>query len=550
MSDNFNPDSYLASKQSAEFNPDAYLSSKNISTQPEVSKLESLGRGALQGASFGFADEGTGVLESLWDKMSGDEKSKTFTELYKQHRDEARASNEAASKANPASYTTGQIGGGIASAVATAGMAPEIAGVGGAVKAGAAGGAVQGLGDSTADSIGGDIQNTAMGAGIGGITGGVVHGAVEGVIKPILNNGTEMFNKGVSKIGSLATGADQEALLRQIQRPAQSALAEADGFANQLGQQGKNEVAAFGEKVGQSVGNAKDAFLKYSGNDDMGGIGQKVAGSIDDFLGRHEISPMGFSALDKNETSTLENLANNLRSSKMSGDDLLKSREYLDHVENLAKKYDKDGTGPFTNFLKQLRGQLDDHLDMLSPDIDKANTNYSSFLDDKKALGLNNNSNGETVISNLYGKNKTAAQEAAQRLLSPDTMTKTLDIEANKAIAGAQGPAGSAFGARRMGGHMMAGFGLAHGNLPMAIASEAVVSPQTWKAGLRALGTAEQKIGLVLEKAPDILGKYAPILQQAQMRGEAALASTHFLLQQNDPQYRKLLKNMDDENGR
>jgi hypothetical protein len=45
-----------------------------------------------------------------------------------------------------------------------------------------------------------------------------------------------------------------------------------------------------------------------------------------------------------------------------------------------------------------------------------------------------------------------------------------------------------------------------------------------------------------LENAPETLGKFAPILSSAQVRGPTALAAAHYVMSQNDPEYQKLFQ--------
>lgn len=64
------------------------------------------------------------------------------------------------------------------------------------------------------------------------------------------------------------------------------------------------------------------------------------------------------------------------------------------------------------------------------------------------------------------------------------------------------------------------------------------------KAVGAAAGAASAKplVNRMLEESPDRLGKFAPALQSAAQRGESALASTHFLLSQSDPEYQAIMK--------
>jgi len=67
------------------------------------------------------------------------------------------------------------------------------------------------------------------------------------------------------------------------------------------------------------------------------------------------------------------------------------------------------------------------------------------------------------------------------------------------------------------------------------------ISPQTqaWTG---------DKIAKVLQSAPQMLGKYAPQLQQAMHRGANAFAATNFLLHQQDPGYQKIVGKLNGQN--
>lgn len=197
--------------------------------------LESVGRGALQGASFGFADEIAGALGAAFTPKT-----------YRQARDESRAAYAAAKEANPKAYVAGEIGGGLASAVIPGGVLGKAAeGGAAAVEAaptigrlalkgaatGAAYGGAQALGDSTADLTQGDfhgaIADTLRGAAIGGLTGAIIHPAatklLEGAPERQAQNILDEIAQGEGKAGSATTTAkkllarDKEDIVRTIQ---------------------------------------------------------------------------------------------------------------------------------------------------------------------------------------------------------------------------------------------------------------------------------------------------------------------------------------------
>src|SRR3954470_8043725 len=118
---------------------------------------ESLLRGGAQGASLGYQDELAGVLEALVDKVAGKDQGKSFAELYRRHRDEARKANEAAKEAHPYAYGGADIAGSLASGLAL----PLGEGLAGALKLGAGLGAASGLGTSQSDLTQGDVKGAA-----------------------------------------------------------------------------------------------------------------------------------------------------------------------------------------------------------------------------------------------------------------------------------------------------------------------------------------------------------------------------------------------------
>ncbi|MFZ4411439.1 MAG: hypothetical protein ACOYOV_00050 [Bacteroidales bacterium] len=162
------------------------------------SKLESFGRGAAQGATFGLADELTsavqnpvGAAEQIANLL-GAGISNPDVEAYKKERDISRANYQAAEEANPLTSMAGNITGGIGQAVAAAPLAglnvlKGLVGGGEALSAGQkllqAGKLGAGLG--AANAIGTSTANTGMGlakeTGLGAVTGGIGGAALSGV---------------------------------------------------------------------------------------------------------------------------------------------------------------------------------------------------------------------------------------------------------------------------------------------------------------------------------------------------------------------------------
>jgi hypothetical protein len=148
------------------------------------SKMESLGRGALQGATFGFGDEIYGAAKGAYDKVLG---SGDFGGTYAKERDAVRSANKRAADANPLSYFAGEVGGGVALPFGMAGAGAKAAtqatnaGLAArsvtAAKQGAGYGAAYGFGTAEGDAAQQGLS-TLGGAVAGGVVGGALPGAV------------------------------------------------------------------------------------------------------------------------------------------------------------------------------------------------------------------------------------------------------------------------------------------------------------------------------------------------------------------------------------
>lgn len=77
--------------------------------------LESGALGAAQGASLGYADEVEATAKTAYDVATGPSKLSQFVEKYRENREPIRARYEKGRQDNPASYTTGEVTGSVAS---------------------------------------------------------------------------------------------------------------------------------------------------------------------------------------------------------------------------------------------------------------------------------------------------------------------------------------------------------------------------------------------------------------------------------------------------
>ena len=153
------------------------------SSKPDVSRLESAVRGALQGVTFGLGDEIYGGALGAYDKVFG---SGDFSGTYERERDAVRAANDRAQEANPGTYLAGELAGGLAVPLGAAkvgikGIQAANAGLkarsAAAAKEGAIYGGAYGFGKAEGDPVE-QALSTAGGAAGGGVLGGVAPSAI------------------------------------------------------------------------------------------------------------------------------------------------------------------------------------------------------------------------------------------------------------------------------------------------------------------------------------------------------------------------------------
>lgn len=168
---------------------------KDLIPQPEKPGMAmSAARGAMQGLTFGLADESYGLMRGIGSMATGG----SFTEGYDKGVEEYRARDRAAKEANPISSAAGEIVGGIGSGVALAGTGATLMRPGmtlpQAMMAGAAEGAGYGAAYGAGNAEGGPAgrlqgaqQGLLTGAGIGAATpvvGRVIGSVVGKAVNP------------------------------------------------------------------------------------------------------------------------------------------------------------------------------------------------------------------------------------------------------------------------------------------------------------------------------------------------------------------------------
>lgn len=244
----------------------------------EMSAGAALLQGAGQGISAGWGDELTATAGAAWDKYFGGNKSDlSYADLYKARRDAIRRRDKSAEEQHPTAFTTGQVGGALASAVVPAGGLAK--GAGWAKNVGA--GMLSGAGTSEAESLPELAEDTAeggaLGFGLGALFGGAgkVGNKIAGKFKKVAED------QAVDSLGPML--ADEKALANK-------------GLRDQLGRELLDEgVTTFGSspakqadrlapllsKKGQVIGEIRDTVDKQArkaaqAGDELGAVNRQV----------------------------------------------------------------------------------------------------------------------------------------------------------------------------------------------------------------------------------------------------------------------------------
>lgn len=291
MADNFNWNDFQAEETPANkagsFNWEDFDADQEA---PEVSKLESLGRGISQGLSFDTMDELTGATEAGAKALVGQDSYKDLLQNYKKYRDESRADYKAAEEANPSTYMSGDVGAGIATGLLTggAGAVANLGKVGlkqGAkelAKQGLKQGAAYGLGSSEAELLDGDllrledsslgipmpkgaIGDTLVGAGVGATVGAVLPSVVKGAGKAVGALGETIADKAPALTEKATQAFDlAQRGINTVGKKAREAVGtDASDIANKLIKDFRTQYKEGSDKVGTAL-KSRDSDIDFS----------------------------------------------------------------------------------------------------------------------------------------------------------------------------------------------------------------------------------------------------------------------------------------------
>ena len=273
---------------------------QELSLEPEeISGLESALRGAAQEASFGLADEITGLAETGLETVKGNVplSASELLKAYQKLRDESRQAYKAAEEANPKTYLAGQVAGGILPAVATGGTAvagklaagaATKAGIGQLMKEGAKSGLkyglAQGVGKSEAEIAEGELGQLAKDVASEGAIGGVA-GGVMPLAAPALKGAGRLIKKGVETGLEMVPGYEAmktgfELGKEGIAASAKSLGAEYKKIAEEVTQKIKTKLQTAGVSKAEALELADQMNISMNAGDDVQTAIEKASRSV------------------------------------------------------------------------------------------------------------------------------------------------------------------------------------------------------------------------------------------------------------------------------
>jgi hypothetical protein len=463
--------------------------------QTEPTELESAGRGLAQGGTLGFADEIAGAgqkvgmwLQGLMNNQDLNEESKAkyadlVSKSYGQGRDEYRAADVEAQKANPTAYGAGQLTGGIASGLAMGGT-----GLG----AMTAQGAVQGLGSSEADLTEGDVLGAGKDVLMGGALGagaGLAGKALSKVpVKDLTSKISKYLGKGAEKLAVNATGAT---------------ASQASKFSPEAGR----ELLERGlVKFGDTTENIAERAAKELGESEAT-IGRSLS----------ELDKQGVTVSNEKIVREIEDQINTLKSDPSQADLVRKLQSTLNDITMSGEQ-----AVPISQ-AEQIKRGFQRKVNWNTPETNPLNAKVSDvYKEGVEAAALE----ADPALAKQFTEAKktygliSPIEEAAQR----------------RALAQNQTPFGG------FGDILAGGFGSVAG-IPGALAGVAakrVIAPRIASSAAVVTDTASKALAKLVEKTPESFGKYASILKTAALKGGNSLAVADYVLSSKDPEYKKL----------
>lgn len=404
-------------------------------------------------------------------------------------------------------------------------------------------------------------QDAAIGAALGGALqyGGEKY--VAPAIKKVGGYVADKFDDGLGKLGKVAANVDEDVTKRYLNRAAQM-----------------NEAPALDDIGSYLKDDALDQFrTQLSALDSEAWKALKVEPQIntldileitDDFMQgllggkKGDLTRKAAIGADGEKMSALRRVFDEIKSAY---GDQLSEADLKSIVSTLQKQaYSFEGspkTSSQGEAIRQLSGVYNDFLKTINPQYKKlmepvaeatntlaklersfinrqAPDSVEKFMQVAKRLPKKVESS--EAVSGLRGLDKSTGagvEDMIKDRLALDAFSKSDTNGSRKTLFGAIAGQAIAPGLGALGGYAVGDEGGALGGAAIGFGADRFAG-QAFKQLLNARLAAPQLVAKINQLAPS-LGKYASVLKEAASRGNSALAATHFLLSQRDPEYAK-----------
>lgn len=547
---------------------------------PDISMLESALRGGAQGLTFGFADEIAGGIESAIDP----------NKTYEQARNESRANFRAAEEANPNTFLAGDIAGSVLPALipgaagvsigrASLGLAGRAATGGIAKMAGQAAlaGAVEGLGRSEGERVSDLVKDTV----VGGVTGGLVGGAV-GKLGQKVSQGVDALPSPQKLKESLETkvlggitGLSDEGV--DVLRKNPDALKRieklGEGTADDVATRVASEIQNFAERnpIKQRLNQKYESAMSVLDNSRATVDLTPVKEAIQERVAKFDVG--GGRAFGENAQFAQDYLNDfSARLTQAFPDGVIDAPNAKRVINQLRQDIDKYGgwMNPNANSeigtaLKDIQKEIDSQLKTQIPefrtlmkDVQKDTVLNERFtkqfitknygVDESKIKNFiknqvsgSPNPKNTKLLNQLSGAMAEFGEQPLASTIEDLRLKKMIEGRSNQGsnLVNAAGAIGAGIGGT-LGGGLGAAGGAAIGG---GIGKRLETTGRKFASDY--LARQANKQPMILSKASGT--KYGRILQDAAQRGTRNFAVAHYLLEQQDPEYRQMMQEENNE---
>jgi hypothetical protein len=363
-----------------------------------VQQLQDVQSGMGQGALLGGEDEAKGAVGAVAAKVTGDDRD--IGSLYRKYQKMEEAKYNQAKERNPGSTLLGEVGGAVATGVATGGLGLEAnilknlgsvgvkqalktgtgatlkelakQGVAAGTEAAIAGGIQGGLSsEKTLDDMAGLGKDVASGATLGLIAGGVG--------KPVTALGSEVVEQGINKAANtLKAPFSKDKVLGEAFELGQTNAPVSEAEGSLIASADLRNKDAYGlfdkfKKVENQLGQEVDQAYKAA---DASGLRLEIADDLDEAAAKLQSYAKNRPDLGYENDREYKRVLDKLFLLKNTNPTALQADTLAKEVSQLAQNLKNP---ELSNIANRFGAQVDAQIKNVFPEIDKANSRFFNF---------------------------------------------------------------------------------------------------------------------------------------------------------------------------